>query len=126
MEGHARTWKQCRTKIKNLTQKNRKVRYTKASKHNYFVHVAPIYTSILEKIDNACCRCCQVRDSNRVSGTARTNCQDYEEINAILGNRAASSPAVLLESSISSPLTADLSSSKYTIKLELCCTSRMK
>ena len=32
VEGYARTWNQCRTKIKNLTQKNRKVRYTKASK----------------------------------------------------------------------------------------------
>ena len=39
-----------------------------------------------------------MKDSNRVSGTSRTSCPFYDEIDAILGTRAASTPAVLLES----------------------------
>ena len=41
----------------------------------------------------------QVKDSNRISGTQRTTCPYFDELDAILGIRAASTPAVLLESS---------------------------
>ena len=41
----------------------------------------------------------QVKDSNRVSGSGRITCPYYDEIDAIIGNRAASQPPVLLESS---------------------------
>ena len=34
-----------------------------------------------------------------MSGKGRTTCPFYEEVDAILGNRAASCPAVLLDSS---------------------------
>ena len=40
-----------------------------------------------------------MKDSNRVSGNAATTCPFYEEIDAILGTRAASTPAGLLDSS---------------------------
>ena len=40
-----------------------------------------------------------MRDANRVSGNSASTCPFYEEIDAILGTRAASTPAVLLESS---------------------------
>ena len=40
----------------------------------------------------------QVKDSNRVSGRGRTSCPHYDEIDAILGTRAASEPIVLLDS----------------------------
>ena len=39
-----------------------------------------------------------MRDGNNVSGTGRTTCPYYEELDAILGTRAASSPPVLLDS----------------------------
>ena len=39
-----------------------------------------------------------MRDANRVSGNGASTCPFYEEIDAILGTRAASIPAVLLES----------------------------
>ena len=42
----------------------------------------------------------QVKDANRVSGEGRTTCPFFEELDAILGTRAASSPAVLLESGV--------------------------
>ena len=35
---------------------------------------------------------------HRISGRGRTTCTFFEEIDAILGTRASSSPAVLLES----------------------------
>ena len=41
----------------------------------------------------------QVKDSNRVTGQGRSTCPFYEEIDAILGTRAASTPLTLLESS---------------------------
>ena len=56
-----------------------------------------------------------MKDSNRISGTARTICPFFEEIDAILGTRASSSPVVLLESSTASPSIIDLSSSKYIL-----------
>ena len=40
----------------------------------------------------------QVRDGNNVSGTDRKTCPFYDELNDILGNRAASSTPVLLDS----------------------------
>ena len=40
-----------------------------------------------------------MKDSNQVSGTDKTSCPFYEELDAILGTRTASSPAVLVESS---------------------------
>ena len=39
-----------------------------------------------------------MKDANRVSGNSATTCHFYEEIDAILGTRAASAPATLLES----------------------------
>ena len=44
----------------------------------------------------------QVKDGNNVSGTNRVTCPFYDEMDAILGNRAASAPPVLLQSSSSS------------------------
>ena len=40
-----------------------------------------------------------MKDSNRVSGRGRITCPFYDELDAVLGTRAASTPAVLLESS---------------------------
>lgn len=40
----------------------------------------------------------KVKDGNKVSGKGRITCPLYEEIDAILGNRAASSPPVVVES----------------------------
>ena len=40
----------------------------------------------------------QVKDGNNVSGTDRKTCPFYDELDAILGTRAASSPPVLLDS----------------------------
>ena len=40
-----------------------------------------------------------MKDSNGVSGKGRSTCPFYDEIDAILGTRAASSPAILLDSS---------------------------
>ena len=40
----------------------------------------------------------QVKDSNRISGSGRISCPFFEEIDAILGTRAASQPPALLES----------------------------
>lgn len=40
----------------------------------------------------------QVKDSNRISGRGRISCPFYDEIDAILGTRAASQPPALLES----------------------------
>lgn len=40
----------------------------------------------------------QVKYSNRVSGRGRSSCPYYDEINAILGTRAASQPIVLVDS----------------------------
>ena len=42
---------------------------------------------------------------NNVSGTGRTTCPFYEEMDNILGTRAASSPPVLLDSSAESQVT---------------------
>ena len=39
-----------------------------------------------------------MKDKNRVSGTSRISCPFYDEIDAILGTRAASQPPTLLES----------------------------
>ena len=50
-----------------------------------------------------------------MSGTDRTSCPFYEEIDAILGTRAASSPAVLLESS-----QAETTGKRYN-NWSICC-----
>ena len=42
----------------------------------------------------------QIRDGNRVSGTDRKTCPFYDDIDGILGTRAATEPVLLLESSI--------------------------
>lgn len=42
--------------------------------------------------------CMQVKDGNRKSGTGRIMCPFFDEIDAIIGTRAASEPTVLLES----------------------------
>lgn len=39
-----------------------------------------------------------MKDGNRVSGKGRSSCPYYDELDAILGTRAASQPVVLLES----------------------------
>ena len=41
----------------------------------------------------------QVKDYNNVSGTGRKTCPFYDEIDSIIGTRAASRPPTLLESS---------------------------
>ena len=41
---------------------------------------------------------CQVKDANNVSGGARKSCSYYDEVDEILGTRAASCPPVVLES----------------------------
>ena len=38
-----------------------------------------------------------MKDSNRVSGNGRATCPFYDELDAILGTRAASCPPVVLE-----------------------------
>lgn len=65
-----------------------------------------------------------MKDGNRISGTARTTCPFYEELDAILGTQAAFSPGVLLESSITIPTTLDLSSRKCMQIMELNCYFR--
>ena len=55
----------------------------------------------------------QVKDSNRQSGQGRSTCPFYEELDAILGTRAASNPAVLLESSKSNSSSDNSSPSKH-------------
>ena len=39
-----------------------------------------------------------MKDGNRVSGTDRKNCPFYDEMDIILGTRAATEPVALLES----------------------------
>lgn len=58
----------------------------------------------------------QVKDSNRVSGHGRIECPFYEEIDAILGTRAASTPPNLLESSMSASGTQGLSGEEHVYK----------
>ena len=53
----------------------------------------------LETFTAVCLLFDQVKDSNRVSGNAATTCPFYDKIYAILGTRAASTPAGLLNSS---------------------------
>ena len=52
----------------------------------------------------------QVKDANRVSGQGRSTCPWYDELDAILGTRAASSPPVVLESSTTSSADASVTS----------------
>ena len=91
--GFERTWQQCRTKVKNLTQKFRKVNTCSELLDNYLHYH---------------CATFKVKDSNRVSGKQRTTCPYFEELDAILGTRAASSPAILLESSITEETSGKL------------------
>ena len=41
---------------------------------------------------------CKVKDNNNVSGKGRKSCPFYDEIDSILGTRAASQPVILLDS----------------------------
>lgn len=61
--GYEKTWAQCRTKIKNLLARYRKV-----------------------------------KDGNRITGRGRCVCPFYDEIDSIVGTRAASEPPILLDS----------------------------
>ena len=79
--GYEQMWQQCRTKMKNLTQKYRKVA----------ILVLVVYANWSEHY-------ILLKYSNRVSGMSRKTCPFYDEVDAILGTRAASTPAVLLES----------------------------
>ena len=40
-----------------------------------------------------------MKDTNRVTGESRHTCPFYDELDAVLGTRAASSPPIVLESS---------------------------
>ena len=61
----------------------------------------------------------KVKDSNRISGQGRSSCPFYEEIDAILGTRTASSPAVLLESSEGLSGNNDTSGKQYILSKRL-------
>ena len=66
--------------------------------------------------DLYCIICClQVKDAHRISGNNRSTCPYFEEIDAILGTRAASSPAVLLASSANNS-SANLDLAKRVVK----------
>ena len=53
--------------------------------------------------------CKQAKDANSTSGSGRTTCPFYDEIDNILGTRAASSPSILLDNGVSpeNPVTED-------------------
>ena len=79
--GYERTWQQCKTKIKNMVQRyNVKAMKWYIEKRNFWLFLN------------------QVKDGNNISGTDRKTCPFYDELDAILGTRAASSPPVLLDS----------------------------
>ena len=61
---------------------------------------------------------CQVKDSNRVSGTGRSSCPYYDEIDAILGTRAASQPIVLLDSGADGGTAPQLVDSEVLVGME--------
>ena len=61
----------------------------------------------------------KVKDSNRISGQGRSSYPFYEEIDAILGTRAASSTAVLLESSEGLSGNNDTSGKQYILNKRL-------
>ena len=50
------------------------------------------------KVKNMVARYRRAKDVNRCSGRGRESCPFYDQLDAILGTRAASEPAVLLES----------------------------
>ena len=77
-----KTWEQCRTKIKNLVQKYKKVSF--------------IVINMLRDVLALCC--VQIKDSNNITGHGRSSCPFYEELDAILGTRACSSPPALVDS----------------------------
>ena len=87
-EGHVRSWQQCRTKIKNLTSKYRKVKYKNTQKTLQLLFSVRLeYTRLMGKmVIHVATACCQVKDSNRVSGAARATCPFYEQMDAILGS----------------------------------------
>ena len=49
-----------------------------------------------------------MKDSNHKTGTGCSVCQYFEEIDTILGTRAASEPAVILDSATGPSTTPDL------------------
>lgn len=75
--GYDYSWKQCRTKVKNLTQKYCKVSFQCLELLKQYV--------------------LQVKDNNRQTGNGRKTCPFYKEVDAILGTRASSEPIVVLE-----------------------------
>ena len=112
--GFSKTWQQCHTKAKNLTQRYRKVSTWRViSTHSLFLK-AGTCLSTLSMLVTACCHCymCfQVKDSNRVSGNRRITFPFYDELDTILRTCAASPPTILLESSgTSSSATTGLTS----------------
>ena len=102
-EGYIRIWHQCRTKTKPHTEI---LQGWTSSKHNDFVYVATMCTKVLEKNDK-CMLPLLSGKGFRVTGMARTGCPFYKQIDTIPCNQAVSSFAVLLESSVASPLAAD-------------------
>ena len=53
---------------------------------------------VLAFMSIVCCLFVKVKDANKISGKERVICPLYDEIDAILGNRAASSPPIVIES----------------------------
>ena len=49
-----------------------------------------------------------MKDSNRKSGSGRSGCPYFEELDAILGSRAASQPPLLLDSASGPSTRPDL------------------
>ena len=71
-QGYNKTWKQCRVKIKNLTQRNRKVGVLFIT--SFFIVAS---------------------DNNNVTGRSRKTCPFYDGIDFIIGTRAASHPPTI-------------------------------
>ena len=66
-----------------------------------------------------------MKDSNNVPGCGRTSCPFYDQLDSILGTRAASSPPVLLDSGGSSS-TVKQSRSSSTVQEEEAVNGRFK
>ena len=64
--GYSRSWEQCRTKIKNLSQRYRKVRCL------LLICAVPHYKYVPSFV--------QTKDANRISRQGRNSCPFYEEL----------------------------------------------